>query len=141
MGAQSEDIERHLLTMHQTCCVKLDDVFDTRRRIAAASPRLEQMVPLGAVLAHLERFADADAIYRQAFDAYDGAPQLVVVEPFGAGSELAALQLFDDEMEPFDPRLRLAETGMLRCERSHQFLQRLNIIRQGGEVDVHKGGV
>ena len=42
-----------------------------RRRIAAASGRLEDLVPLGAVLADLERFAEADAVYRQALDAYD----------------------------------------------------------------------
>ena len=42
-----------------------------RRRIAAASGRLEDLVPLGAVLADLERFAEADAVYRQAFDSYD----------------------------------------------------------------------
>ena len=43
-----------------------------RRRIAVASGRLEDLVPLGAVLADLERFAGADTIYRQAFYSYDG---------------------------------------------------------------------
>jgi tetratricopeptide (TPR) repeat protein len=38
----------------------------------AASGRLEDLVPLGAVLADLERFAEADVVYRQAFDGYDG---------------------------------------------------------------------
>ena len=38
-----------------------------RRRIATASGRLEDLVPLGAVLADLERFTEADAVYRQAF--------------------------------------------------------------------------
>ena len=34
--------------------------------------RLEDLVPLGAVLADLERFDEADAVYRQAFYSYDG---------------------------------------------------------------------
>ena len=42
-----------------------------RRRIATASGRLEDLVPLGAVLADLECFAEADAVYRQAFYSYD----------------------------------------------------------------------
>ncbi len=65
--------------------------------------------------------------------------QLIVVEPLGASPELGSLQLLDDEMQPFDLRLRRAETGALGCKRAHQFLQRLNIIRQGGKIDVHEG--
>ena len=42
-------------------------------------------------------------------------------------------------MEPFDLGLRLAEAGALGCERAHQLLQRLHIIRQGGKIDVHDG--
>ena len=72
MGAPCEAIERHSLTIDQACGVKLDVVLAARRRIAAASDRLEDLVPLGAVLADLERFAEADAVYRQAFYSYDG---------------------------------------------------------------------
>ena len=54
-------------------------------------------------------------------------------------AKLAALQLLDDEMEPLDLGLRLAETGTLGSERTHQLLQCLYIIRQGGEIDVHEG--
>jgi tetratricopeptide (TPR) repeat protein len=71
LGAPREDIERHTLTIDQACGVDLDAVLAARRRIAAASGRLEDLVPLGAVLADLERFAEADAVYRQALDAYD----------------------------------------------------------------------
>jgi hypothetical protein len=46
--------------------VGLDAVLAARRRIAAASGQLEDLVPLGAVLAELERFAEADAVYRRA---------------------------------------------------------------------------
>jgi tetratricopeptide (TPR) repeat protein len=70
MGAPCEAIERHSLTIDQACGVKLDAVLAARRRIAAGSGRLEDLVPLGAVLADLERFAEADAVYRQAFYSY-----------------------------------------------------------------------
>ena len=71
MGGPREAIERHSLAIDQACGVELDAVLAARRRIAAASGRLEDLVPLGAVLADLERFAEADAVYRQAFYSYD----------------------------------------------------------------------
>jgi tetratricopeptide (TPR) repeat protein len=64
-------IERHTLTIDQACGVELNAVLAARRRIATTSGRLEDLVPLGAVLADLERFAEADAVYRQAFYSYD----------------------------------------------------------------------
>ena len=72
MGGPRDAIERHSLTLDQACGVQLDAVLAARRRIAGASGRLEDLVPLGAVLADLERFTEADAVYRQAFDSYDG---------------------------------------------------------------------
>jgi tetratricopeptide (TPR) repeat protein len=72
MGAPDEAIERHSLAIDQACGMELDAVLAARRRIASASKRLEDLVPLGAVLADLERFAEADAVYRQAFSSYDG---------------------------------------------------------------------
>lgn len=71
-GGPCEEIERHALTIDQACGVKLDAVLAARRRIAMASGRLEDLVPLGAVLADLERFGEADTIYRQAFYSYEG---------------------------------------------------------------------
>ena len=70
LGAPREAIERQSLAIDQACGVDLDAVLAARRRIAAASDRLEDLVPLGAVLADLERFAEADAVYRQAFHSY-----------------------------------------------------------------------
>ena len=72
MGGPREEIERHSLTIDQACGAELDTVLARRRRIATASGRLEDLVPLGAVLADLESFAEADAVYRQALDSYDG---------------------------------------------------------------------
>jgi tetratricopeptide (TPR) repeat protein len=72
MDASQETIERRSLTIDQACGVELDAVLVARRRIADASGSLEDLVPLGAVLADLECFAEADAVYRQAFYSYDG---------------------------------------------------------------------
>jgi tetratricopeptide (TPR) repeat protein len=72
MGGAREDIERHSLAIDHACGVELDHVLAARRRIATASDRLEDLVPLGAVLADLECFAEADAVYRHAFCSYGG---------------------------------------------------------------------
>ena len=71
MGAPREEIDRHLPSIDQACGVNLDAVLAARRQIATASGRLEDLVPLGALLADLERFADADVVYQQAFSSYD----------------------------------------------------------------------
>src|SRR5215510_720128 len=71
LGAPREEIDRHSLSIDQACGVGLDAVLATRRRIVAASGRLEDLVPLGALLADLERFAEADAVYGQALSSYD----------------------------------------------------------------------
>jgi hypothetical protein len=72
MGGAREDIDRHSLAIDQACGVELGKVLAARRRIATASGRLEDLVPLGALLADLECFAEADAVYRQGFYSYDG---------------------------------------------------------------------
>jgi tetratricopeptide (TPR) repeat protein len=72
-GAPQDSIERQSLAIDQACGVDLEGVLAARRRIATASGRLEDGVPLGAVLADLGRFAEADAVYRQAFNSYGGA--------------------------------------------------------------------
>jgi hypothetical protein len=70
-GAPREAIERQTLAIDQACGVGLDAVLMSRRGFATASGRLEDLVPLGALLADLERFAEADTVYRQAFFSYD----------------------------------------------------------------------
>jgi tetratricopeptide (TPR) repeat protein len=70
LGGPDEAIGRQSLTIDQACGVDLDAVLAARRRTAAASSRFEDLVPLGAVLADLEQFTEADAVYRQAFDSY-----------------------------------------------------------------------
>jgi tetratricopeptide (TPR) repeat protein len=71
LGGPGDALERHSLTIDQACGIKLDAVLAARRRLAGASGRSEDLVPLGAVLADLERFAEANAVYRQAFYSYD----------------------------------------------------------------------
>src|SRR5262245_15467486 len=70
LGAPRDEIDHHLLSIDQACGVKLDAVLAARRRIATASGRLEDLVPLGAVLVDLEHFAEAEAVYRQALYSY-----------------------------------------------------------------------
>jgi len=70
LGGPRETIERHTLSIDQACGVELDAVLVARRRIAAVSGRLEDLVPLGAVLADLEGFAEAAAVYQKAFQSY-----------------------------------------------------------------------
>ena len=72
MGGAREAIERHSLAIDQACGVELDNVLAMRRRIATPSGRLEDLVPLGAVLVDLECFVEADAVYRQGFYSYYG---------------------------------------------------------------------
>ncbi len=66
LGAPQEDIERQTLAIDQACGVALDQVLEARRRLG-------DLIPLGALLADLERFDEADAVYRQAFEGYTGA--------------------------------------------------------------------
>jgi tetratricopeptide (TPR) repeat protein len=100
IGGPCEAIERQSLTIDQACGVELDAVLAARRRIATASGRLEDLVPLGAVLADLERFAEADAVYRQAFRSHDG------VSPFPLAWVCFQLGMLWGELVPVpDPNL------------------------------------
>src|SRR5262245_51685695 len=100
MGAPPDAIERLLLTIDQACGVKLDAVLAARRRVATASGKLEDLAPLGAVLADLERFAEADEIYRQAFYSYDD------VSPFPLAWVCFQLGMLWGELVPVpDPHL------------------------------------
>ena len=101
MGAPCEDIERQLLAIDQARGVALDDVLTGRRRIAAASGRIEELVPLGALLADLERFDEADAVYRRAFQAYGG------VSPFPPAWVCFQLGMLWGELVP-EPDLDVA---------------------------------
>jgi len=71
MGGPRDAIERQALALDQACGVRLDAVLATRRRVAAASGRLEDLIALGALLADLENFDEAAAIYHEGYYSYD----------------------------------------------------------------------
>jgi tetratricopeptide (TPR) repeat protein len=58
------------LSIDQACGIRLDDVLDTRKRMAAETPTLEHFVPLGALLAELGEFNEADRTYVRALREY-----------------------------------------------------------------------
>ena len=74
MGGPRADIERQTLTIDQACGVRLDAVLAERRRHAVESGRLEDLVPLAALLADLEHFTEADEVYWQALVSYANFP-------------------------------------------------------------------
>jgi tetratricopeptide (TPR) repeat protein len=99
-GAPREAIERQTLAIDQACGVRLDAALAARRGFAKASGRLEDLVPLGAMLADLERFAEADTVYRQAFSAYED------VSPFPLAWTCFQLGMLWGELVPVpDPNL------------------------------------
>jgi tetratricopeptide (TPR) repeat protein len=101
MGGPSEAVERQSLTIDQACGVETDVVLAARRQIAMASGRLEDLVPLGALLADLERFTEADAAYRQAFSSYGD------VSPFPLAWVCFQLGMLWGELVP-EPDIELA---------------------------------
>jgi tetratricopeptide (TPR) repeat protein len=58
------------LSIDQACGVQLDAVLEARRSMAAKSRSLEDLVPLGALLADLREFDEADETYRRALHGY-----------------------------------------------------------------------
>jgi tetratricopeptide (TPR) repeat protein len=69
-GALSADVNRVLLNIDQACGENLGKVLDERREAARRSGRTEDLVALGALLADLREFTDANRIYRQALEVY-----------------------------------------------------------------------
>ena len=70
LGALPEAANRMLLSIDQACGERLEAVLVTRRKMAAESGRLEDLVPLGALLADLREFDEADRIYQRALMEY-----------------------------------------------------------------------
>jgi tetratricopeptide (TPR) repeat protein len=87
-GAPSDAAERLSLSLDQATAVDLDRVLATRRKRAAQPGRWEELVPLGALLADLGEFDEAERTYRRALREYQD------VSPFAlawACFELGAL--------------------------------------------------
>jgi tetratricopeptide (TPR) repeat protein len=69
-GAPIEDVGRLRLNVDQACAVRLDEVLRARSELARRSGRLEDLVALGALLADLGAFAEADHAYGKALRLY-----------------------------------------------------------------------
>jgi tetratricopeptide (TPR) repeat protein len=69
-GAPERSVTPLSLSINQACGTDLQSLLRIRRRMAAESGRLEDLVPLGALLADLGAFEEADRIYRQALRQY-----------------------------------------------------------------------
>jgi tetratricopeptide (TPR) repeat protein len=65
-----EAASRLQLSIDQACGDELHTVLKSRRRLAGESGRLEDLVPLGALLADLGEFNEAEHAYVQALMAY-----------------------------------------------------------------------
>ena len=74
-------------------------------------------------------------------EVFQSESKLVAIDLFRAPSKLCALQSPNDELEPLDLGLRLGKLGSivrhLRSQVPHQLVQRIDIRRQRGEIDVH----
>jgi hypothetical protein len=60
---------------------------------------------------------------------------------FRSSSKLPALQVLDDEAKPLYPSARCSKLcviiGHLRGKLAHQSLQRIDLGRQRGEIEIH----
>ena len=74
-------------------------------------------------------------------EVFQSESKLVAIDPFRAPSELRALEPPNDELESLDLGLRLGKLGSIvrhsRGQVTHQLVQRIDIRRQRGEIDVH----
>ena len=102
-GASQEAIDHFLLAIDQACGVRLDAVLEVRRDNAARSNSLENLVPLGALLADLHEFAEADHVYRRALQAYQD------VSPFGLAWVCFQLGVLWGELVPAPQTNRAAD--------------------------------
>ena len=101
-GAPPADLQRLRLSIDQACGSNLDMTLDERRKLAEDSGRLEDLVALGALLADLGAFTDADGVYRNALRAYQD------VSPFPVAWVCFQLGVLWGELVP-DPQLDRAE--------------------------------
>jgi tetratricopeptide (TPR) repeat protein len=98
VGGARQAIERQSLAIDQACGIELDKVLAERRRIATASGRLEDLVPLGAVLTDLGCFDEADTVYRRGFYSFHG------ISPFPLAWVCFQLGLLWGELVPVPDR-------------------------------------
>jgi hypothetical protein len=149
--ARPEVVHRQSLTLDQACGANLDAVLDARQRMVAACPRLEDMVPLGALLADMDRFVESDAVFRQALRAYgDVSPFPLAWVCFQLGLLWGELATAPDAQRAaawyrhaieYVPgyakaRVHLAEICM-QCGRVDEALALLTPVAASGDPEVH----
>ena len=93
-GAMPADVRRFRLSIDQACGTDLESVLGVRQRMAAESGRLEDLVPLGSLLADLGNFEQADRIYDRALRGYSD------VSPFAAAWVCFQLGVLWGELVP-----------------------------------------
>jgi len=77
-GVPAETLDRLALSIDQACGTQLDAVLEARRSTASKSRSLEDLAPLGALLADLREFDEADETYRRALHAYQDVSPFAV---------------------------------------------------------------
>jgi tetratricopeptide (TPR) repeat protein len=150
-GAPQDTTDRLSLTIDQACGTNLDAVLDVRRRMAAESGRLEDLVPLAALLADLHEFDEAESIYHRALCEYqDVSPFAIAWVCFQLGvlwGELVAepqstraAQWYRRAIEylPFylKARVHLAEI-YLSCDQTDEAEALLVPVLSSGDPEVH----
>lgn len=78
LGASPADTHRLSLSIDQACGTNLEAVLGTRHRIAEETGRLEDLVPLAALLGDLRQFDEAQRIYCRALQEYQDVSPFAV---------------------------------------------------------------
>jgi len=149
-GAPPEAINRLSLSIDQACGTNLEEVFEARRQ-TAESGRLEDLVPLGALLADLREFDEAERIYCRAMREYqDVSPFAVawvcfqlgvlwgelVAEPQPSRAELWYRKAIEYLPCYVKARVHLAEIYS-RCGQTHDAEDLLIPALSSGDPEVH----
>lgn len=77
-GAPAAAVEHLAMSIDQACGVGLEALLQTRRRKAELTRQLQDLVPLGALLADLGDYDEADRTYRNALESYHDASPFAV---------------------------------------------------------------
>jgi len=102
-GAPAATINRLLLGIDQACGRELEAVLTARRQIASVTWKLEDLVPLGALLVDLRKFDEANEVYRSALRAYQD------VSPFAMAWVCFQLGVLWGELAPERPLARASQ--------------------------------
>ena len=70
LGAPQDAVARLRLTLDQALGQNVSATLEARRERAEASGAIQDLVPLGALLAELGEFEEADEVYRRAIEGY-----------------------------------------------------------------------